>query len=351
MNRRVLTRRAAVALLAAGGAALAQQVPGNVAVPFYTPADFLRGMHRFWFAPRAQAFAAEALALRAALAPSCATPAQARERWKAAALAWERLSGVAVGPLLQRRSQRQIDFAPVRPELIARAIRGEPADLRALERVGTPAKGLGTLEWLLWTRPAAPGSAECRYAQLLAQEVEAEALALREAFDALAARDWGAEPEAAGAAMAEAVNQWVGAQERLRWAQMERPLRSARDGSAPGRPPAWPRAASGSSAASWSARWEAIAALAALPGRAAPQPGAGLVPLETYLRGRGLNPLADRLARTAAQAGRGMAAARPGATGSVQTAARAVGELKRLAEAEIAPALEVQIGFSDADGD
>jgi predicted lipoprotein len=33
------------------------------------------------------------------------------------------------------------------------------------------------------------------------------------------------------------------------------------------------------------------------------------------------------------------------------TAGRALADLKKLAEAEVAPALEVSIGFSDADGD
>ena len=83
-------------------------------------------------------------------------------------------------------------------------------------------------------------------------------------------------------------------------------------------------------------------------------PGQALVPLETYLRGRGLNPLADQFAKTtqaidAAFAALGKAGKNNGT--QVQQAARALSALKRLAEAEIAPALQVSIGFSDADGD
>ena len=78
------------------------------------------------------------------------------------------------------------------------------------------------------------------------------------------------------------------------------------------------------------------------------------MPLETYLRGRGLNPLADQLAKTTrdidtAFAALGKAGKNNGT--QVQQVARALSALKRLAEAEIAPALQVSIGFSDADGD
>ena len=84
---------------------------------------------------------------------------------------------MAVGPLLTRRSQRQIDFSPTRPALTERAIESEPAGLQAMERIGTPAKGLPALEWLLWTQPVAPGSAACRYAAEVALDIEREAIA------------------------------------------------------------------------------------------------------------------------------------------------------------------------------
>jgi uncharacterized protein len=78
---------------------------------------------------------------------------------------------------------------------------------------------------------------------------------------------------------------------------------------------------------------------------------AGLVTLEAYLRGRGLNPLADGLGdavRRSDAALRGASASRPSA---LQAAARALGMLKGRVADEVAPALEVSIGFSDADGD
>lgn len=355
-----------LALLATGHAG-AQPVPANVAVPFYSPPAFMQGMHRHWYAPRAAEFAAQAGALAAAMDQLCSADAsaavdalqRARAQWQASATAWDSLATVAIGPLLQRRSQRQIDFAPTRPELIARAIRSAPADALAMERIGTPAKGFPALEWLLWTRPLAldlPHSPACRYAQQLAIEISEEAKALAQAFGELAMRDWLADEEGAAPAMGELVNQWVGGLERLRWAQMEKPLHSARQaGQGVHDTPVFPRGASGSTAQSWTAQWEGILSLAVALERPPPKPGQGLVALETYLRGRGLNPLADKLLAAVQQVQQALPAATPLATlaahAGLLAATRSLGKLKRLAEAEVAPALEVNIGFSDADGD
>ncbi|KQP23050.1 imelysin family protein [Pseudorhodoferax sp. Leaf267] len=338
--------------------ALSQQIPANVALPFYGPPDFMQGAWRRWYVPRAQEFVQRAQGLVAALSTACAAPAAdtaalqaARMAWGEAALAFGRLSAVSVGPQLQRRSTRQIDFAPTRPELIRRAIATAPADLAALERVGTPARGLPALEWLLWSQPPAPGTPGCRFATLLAENVLAEARALEQAFGALGAAtpdpDDEAADQAAAVAMAELVNQWVGGVERLRWPFMDKPLRSAPKG----KPPAYPRATSGLSAQAWAAQWQGLRALAVAADNAVPQPGKDLVTLETYMRGRGLNPLADRWAATVRRVDDAIAAARPDAPASVQAATKAVAGLKQLAEAELAPALDIRIGFSDADGD
>jgi uncharacterized protein len=349
------TRRAIVLTLLATTAGL-QAAPKarhlQVAVPYYTAPDFVRGAYAHWYAPQAARFAAEAAALRQGLDRFCSaagTRDEVRQRWTSAVREWEKLSAVAVGPLLQRRSTRQIDFMPARPPLIERAIAQAPEDLAGLERIGTPAKGFPALEWLLWTRPVAPGSDGCRYASLLGREIDAEAKTLAAAFAAAAARDWKADEAGTTAAMAEIVNQWIGGLERLRWAQMEKPLRAAR--SAGDAAPAYPRNAAASTAPSWAAQWEALRALGSWNAAAAPAPGSGLVPLELYLRGRGLNPLADRLAAAATQAGSRVAAARPASAASVQAASAALARVKRVAVAQVAPALEVQVGFSDSDGD
>lgn len=340
--------------------AMAQTVPANVAVPFYTPPALMQGAYRQWFAPRASDLKQRAQALTDGVAQLCDAPAnapsqkiadtlaRARMQWQAAALAWDRLSGVAIGPLLKRRSARQIDFSPTRPALIQRAIGTEPADATAMERIGTPAKGFAALEWLLWTQPVAPDTPGCRYAHQVALEIQREAFALDRDFGALAARDASADEAPATAAMGELINQWVGALERLRWASMEKPVRATGPG---GRAIAFARGASGTTEKSWAAQWDGIRTLATAQGAHIPQPGADLVPLETYLRGRGLNPLANALANRAAQAHQALSEAHADDSASVLRAAAALAELKRLGEAEVAPALEVNLGFSDADGD
>ncbi|RZA16821.1 MAG: hypothetical protein EOP93_14495, partial [Lysobacteraceae bacterium] len=224
---RLSLRLLCAAVLVAAPVAQAQTVPANEALPFYDTAAFMKGVHTHWYAPQSQAFAQGAAGLAQGLRQYCeaapGTPSAApvaleglRTQWQQTMLSWERLSAVSIGPLVQRRSMRQIDFNPTRPELIERAIRTAPADAKAMERVGTPAKGLPALEWLLWTKPVAPATPACRYAIQVAAEVDTEARALAKGFADLAAFDWSDESEPAVPAMVEFVNQWVGGLERLR---------------------------------------------------------------------------------------------------------------------------------------
>ncbi|QAZ38101.1 hypothetical protein C1M51_00935 [Methylibium sp. Pch-M] len=357
--RTLLPSLAALALAGAAVPAAAQSDWARVAVPVYAPTAVLQGLNAAWTAPRAEAFAREAQALPDAVDALCRSGRAlnaAREQWRRSVQAWELLSTVAVGPLVERRSLRQIDFAPTRPALIEKAVRAAPTDAAAMERVGTPAKGLPALEWLLWTRPVAPGTPACRYAVEVARDIRREAQALQQAFGEpvaakAAAADGDAEGEAVDeasvvAASAEFVNQWVGGVERLRWAQMEKPLRAAA-----GRAPDWPRAASGGSVASWKAQWEALRGLGVFAGGEAPLAGQGLVPLETWLRSKGRNPEADRLVAAARQVDARMQRLDVRRPATVLDAAKALAALKRVAEADVAPALEVSLGFSDADGD
>ena len=263
---------------------------------------------------------------------------------------------MSVGPVIARRSQRAIDFTPTRPALIDKAIAAQPQGAKAFERIGTPAKGLPALEWLLWTRPAQPSSPACSYAHEVAQDVARESAALDKAFADASGTDWGAEDEQEQStqAISEFVNQWVGGIERLRWAQMDKPLRAA--GSASGtRTPDYPRTASGSTLAAWAATWSALRSLTTLPANAhIPAAGEALVPLEIYLRGKGLNPLADKLRQATDKVDASMGQVQKGGLqnrAAIQQTAKDLAALKFLAESEVAPALQVSIGFSDADGD
>ena len=329
------------------------------AVPFYDTVHALQGIYGSWALPRAQDFDRSAQALAPAVAALCqakdAKPAlaAARAAWQSTARAWEQLAAVSVGPVIARRSQRAIDFTPTRPALIEKAIAAQPQGAKAFERIGTPAKGLPALEWLLWTRPVQPGSPACAYAHEVAQDVARESAALQTAFADASGTDWGAEDEQEQStqAIGEFVNQWVGGIERLRWAQMEKPLRAAQGT----RTPDYPRTASGNTLAAWAATWAGLRSVTVLPADAAtPAPGEALVPLETYLRGKGLNPLADKLRQAAGKVDASMAQVQKAGLKdktAIQQTARDLAALKFLAESEVAPALQISIGFSDADGD
>lgn len=329
MHRRLLL---AAWLGGACGPLQAQSDWRRVAVPAYTPPAFVEGALRHWYQPRAAEFAQAAARLAAALQSACG-PA-ARAAWRDALRAWVRLGAVAVGPLVERRSARRIDFAPTRPGQIERAIARRPEGAAALEATGSAAKGLPALEWLLWRRTDA---AACAYARQVAQDVAREAAALEAGFAALLA---GPRDEAAVVAtMSELVNQWIAGIEQLRLQGIERALQAGSRAA---------RVSPGSAAAERVARWEALRALAVFEGTAAPAAGAGLAPLETYLRGQGLNPLADHLRGAALRAGRGLGESHPA---TLRRAAARLAALKHLVEAEVAPALDVHVGFSDADGD
>ncbi|WP_159913429.1 imelysin family protein [Pantoea sp. 18069] len=345
---------ACTALALMAGAASAQSIPAayaEVALPFYNPAHLSAGLASQWYDRNASAFEQSAQAMAGSWQQYCAGQgaiAEVRARWRAAATDWERLSAVALGPLVERRSMRLIDFQPLRPAAVRKAITTAPADLLGMERVGAPAKGFPALEWLLWTEAAAPNTPACRYAVLAAREVHSEAQALQQAFSTLAGTPWDEdESEAAASLMAEFINQWIGGLERLRWQQMEKPVRS--QGKAPA--PDFARSASQTSLQSWRAQWSALRTLAVHSAAATPVPGKDIVPIELYLRGRGLNDLAQQWVNAVQAADQAMAQLNSTDGDAVLQAVRALSGVKQQMQDKIAPALQVHIGFSDADGD
>lgn len=334
-----------------------QDVGPVVAFPYYVAADAMQGLHRHTLLPRSEAFAQAAAALVTQTSSYCgssisgaATLQSVREQWQRTLQAWDALSSVATGAVLERRSQRQIDFWPVRPVLIERAISRSPKGEDAMQLVGTPAKGLPALEWLLWTQPAAPASPACAFAQEVAKDVEREAQALVQAETRIAAQSWEDNAEASGKAVAEWLNQWLGGLEQLRWAQMEKPLKAASGNEHP----AYARLASGSDAASWQTQWRALreqAGVTPANRREPPAPGQALVPIEAILLGKGHMALAMKWSAALAQADKAMAnvdAARPTSILNATTAMKAV---STLFQNEVASSLDIPLGFSSADGD
>jgi len=126
-------------------------------------------LHDAWHAPRAADFARASQPLAPAVQALCtATPERAgvaledaRKAWRDALLAWESLSAVALGPVLEGRYQRLIDFTPTRPRMIDKAILAAPKTPADMERIGTPGEGFPALGCRLWTRPVQPGTPAC----------------------------------------------------------------------------------------------------------------------------------------------------------------------------------------------
>ena len=305
----------------------------------------VQAVYRDWMVPRSAELVAESARLTRALQGLCvaenaeAAMSEARQAWNATLVAWLRVSAVAIGPVVEYRMQNRLDFTPTRPRMIAKAVESAPSGAKDMDTIGTPAKGFPALEWLLWTKPVQPASAECRYAVEVAMEIEREAQAMNSAFREAATRMLDA--DAARTALRELVNQWVGGLARLRWSDMEKPLQKAAT-AGKGTAPEFPREASGATAASWAAQWETLRALAE---------GAGPGSLASLLRERGNGRVADALAQSVEQANAGMEGLDTGDPEKVMASARRLTALKSLVENEVAPALGLHIGFSDADGD
>jgi len=261
-----------------------------------------------------------------------------------------------VGPVLTRRSQRAIDFWPTRPALITKALAQAPRALADLERIGTPAKGIPALEWLL-RRPL--DAATCAYAGLLSQGLEAEAAALSTEIAALATttaqestREAEDENPTMGPLFVEWVNQWLGGWERLRWAHIEQPVQKARSRQGG---PEFARQDRAANLADWRAQWAQLKAQARLaPGQlqAPPQPNQTLIPIEALLLGKGQLGLAERWARALDKVDARLAALQPQAGDKELLAlAQEMKSVTVLYQNEVAQALDVPLGFSEADGD
>ncbi|HEY9095043.1 MAG TPA: imelysin family protein [Hydrogenophaga sp.] len=339
------------------GAALPASWPlahAQVAFPFYSGEHALQGLYSQHMPPRARAFDAAAQDLLVATQQHCQAPGQIdalAAAWRRALLAWDTLSTPALGPVIERRSQRLIDFWPTREALLDKALRRAPQSLADMARVGTPAKGFGAMDHLL---QSAPSPAHCPYLVLIAQGIAQEASALRSAFDALAARDWTQDETLARSAFAEWINQWLGGLERLRWMHIEQPVQKAQT-AGDGRAPVFARQRMADNQAEWRSQWAALRAQAGLTPEyrdRPPQPGQGLIPIEALLLGKGHIALAQRWTQALAAADTTFAQLplQPDET-TLMALSKTLKGVTSLYQGEVAAALDVPLGFSDADGD
>lgn len=380
-------------------------VPAPVTlVPMYSAAEVMQGIYSQHLPPLSQRFAAEADALVAATQQYCQTASTSEPswttrqaawralhtQWQHTMVAWESMSTPALGPMLTRRSQRQIDFWPTRLELLAKALVKAPQTLTDMETVGTLAKGLPAFELLLaqW-QPIPPGAVRlvdgraakprqplpelpalpltvpvttCHYLGLLAKEVQAEATGLNGELTNWAARDWSETPDDTANAMAEWVNQWLAGLERLRWTHIEKPIKTMRtlNDSVKGSPPQYARLGHDANLAGWRAQWHSLLAQARLSEAQRSNPpvlGQVLVPIEALLRSKGQIVLAQRWGQ-ALDAVTVRIDELPAEASSPAADQREMLELTAALKAvsvlfqnEVASALDVSLGFSDADGD
>jgi len=347
-----LSRRQSVSCLLLLAATPALPAFAQVAFPYYRGEDALQGLYARHMPVLARAFETQARALTAAVRGQCGKgePAVLLQAWRQALLAWHAMSSPALGPVVTRRSQRQIDFWPMRSLLLKRALDSAPRTLADMARVGTPAKGFPTMEALLLAQPFDAG--HCGFLALIAEGIEAEALALREAFDQLASRDWTEDEEGARTAFAEWINQWLGGLEHLRWIEIEQPVQRARTA---GRKPAFARQTMADNIGSWRAQWQALRSQARLrPAQlhAPPQPEHDLVPIEALLMGKGQIFVARRWAQAIDSVDRALATLPAQPSGDdLMALSRTMKKLTSLYQGEVASALDVPLGFSDADGD
>ncbi len=156
--------------------------------PFEAYARFVRGIYSQWYVPGAGDFAAQSQAL--------------------------------VGPLQQLCAAD----AATEPE----AVRTVAPDATTLDSISAPAKGLPALELLLWPGKLRAHSSACRYAEQLASDILAEALALQNAYASALQAGWD-DPEAEYA-MYEFLNLWNGALQKLWREDIDRTLQKINAG-------------------------------------------------------------------------------------------------------------------------
>ena len=201
-----------------------------------------------------------------------------------------------------------------------------------------------------------------QYLSLLAQGIQVEAQALQTDLAPWATKDWSSAPEVTSAAMAEWVNQWLAGVERLRWAHLEKPIKANQTlGNAmKGNPVLFARLGREANLVAWRAQWQSLLAQARLtPAQylSAPEPGQALLPIEALLYGKGHIALAQRFAKTLDEVSARMDKLTPQAPPravdqrALLALAQSLKAVTVLYQAEVASALDIPLGFSDADGD
>ncbi len=125
--------------------------------------------------PRQDKLRSDAAALVTAVDQLCSTgaPEPAQAAWQAVRADWSVTQAFAFGPVLTQMQAGPLDFWPVRETTIEEKITGAPATIDAtyIDGLGTSAKGLPALEYLLFVAPPAMNTPRCAYARALAADI------------------------------------------------------------------------------------------------------------------------------------------------------------------------------------
>lgn len=264
---------------------------------------------------------------------------QLQAQYAKAYLAWLELSAVVMGPMLDNNTVRQIDFRPLRLNLLERAIKKQPQGAQTMAMIGSPAKGFPALEYLLTQNNFKSGTPQCNYAHEVVLDIAHTVAGLK----------WD-DAQAQGTGMQLYFNQLVGATHNLAWERMEKPLLKNRD-EADANAGHWPFSEFQLTEKAWAAQWQGIEHLLMVTSQTVPQADTQVIPLEAYLRGLGKIELADTLVAHSSAVDVAIRSNDITKPASVQQSVKALKVLKGFLESEVAKGLKVSIQFSSSDGD
>ena len=321
-----------------------------IAAPSIDPSQLVASLLQNHYTPLAELFEANCQRLASSLANPRSPWATHRAPWVQTMLTWEALNAVAVGPLLERRSARAIDFWPTRPAqievILAKGVDTISA-LSDMSLVGSTAKGLPALEWLLYQTNGHVASKA--YAIVLAQQLMTEAQAIKTGFNTLLANAKAQDEDAQSKAWVqygEWFGQAAGGLEQLSRKKLALTLKNKK-------PSAWPRGYSAQTAASFKAQWLGIesffigtkALASKTPGL--PVPGS----LDSLLLGRGHLDQSAALHDLCQTVAARLINLDIRQTNQVEAALKTIDELKISLDKIAADTLQISAGFTDADGD
>ena len=313
--------------------------------PFLSARQRVLALLQDHYIPVAQALQQSATALVASLAAPVTDWQAQQPLWVQTMLHWERLAAVAVGPLLERRAARSIDFWPTRPAQIQRQLDANaatPLTQEKIESVGSAARGLPALEWIFWRLPATP--AHQHYARLLAQHVLNECTILLDGYRAMTAAP--RSEEEASNLYGEWYGQAVGGLDQLRIKKMVPDTRGKEVS-------LWVRGVSGQTTAAWQAQLQGVQAfLVGSPAAQAARPDWPVAgSLQGLLLGNDTPQPSRQLQRLTLATLRSCARARPGNAASLNIARQALAKLSQFLGGLADTVLHISMGFTDADGD